>query len=153
MMGVRAPDTCRVTFQWNKYTDCTLLHLIGYYNTDVGTVFLLTARYRLGYILYVTHFQQAVSIPNKSNFPVFCSHNTELWLVQYDYNEKCLSHEARRFLSMHGRLQKNSVAWSCVNIALFSVVISRFTKKNQSCIYKLRDHIFFSFMCKWMFGQ
>ena len=98
-------------------------------STTVGTVFLLTAYYRLGYILYVTYLQQAVSMLNKSNFTVVCSHNTDLWLLQYGYNEKCPSHAARRFLSKHGRLQTNYVTWSCVNIALLSVVIIRFTNK------------------------
>jgi hypothetical protein len=74
------------------------------------------------------YLQQAVSILNKPKFPVGCSHSTDLWLVQYDDNEKCLSQEARCFLSKHGRLQKNSVVRSCVNIALLSDVINGFTK-------------------------
>ena len=117
--------------RWDNFEFCDTLSL----STTVGTVCLLTACYRLGYILYATYLQQAVSILNKSNFPVVCSHNTDLWLVQYDDNERCLSHEARCFLSKHGRLQKNYIAWSCVNIALLSFVISGFTKKYQSCIY------------------
>jgi len=78
---------------------------------------------------FICYLQQAVSVLNKSNFPEVCSHKTDLWLLQYDDYEKCLYHGARRFLSTYGQLQKNSVAWSCVNIALLSVVISRFTNK------------------------
>jgi hypothetical protein len=30
---LRTAETCRVTLQWNKGIDCSLLHLVGYYNT------------------------------------------------------------------------------------------------------------------------